>query len=75
MALETPGLKISCVAQVEFKLPWREAGPPNHHDNKVDSDQLFVNNELSLCGPGGMDETSFLIEVMTSKPETRNPSV
>ena len=23
----------------EFKLPWREAGPPNHHDDKVDSDQ------------------------------------
>ena len=22
-----------------FKLPWREAGPPNHHDDKVDSDQ------------------------------------
>jgi len=22
----------------EFKLPWREAGPPNHHDDKVDSD-------------------------------------
>jgi len=21
------------------KLPWREAGPPNHHDDKVDSDQ------------------------------------
>ena len=20
-------------------LPWREAGPPNHHDDKVDSDQ------------------------------------
>jgi len=20
----------------EFKLPWREAGPPNHHDDKVD---------------------------------------
>ena len=19
--------------------PWREAGPPNHHDDKVDSDQ------------------------------------
>jgi len=19
-------------------LPWREAGPPNHHDDKVDSD-------------------------------------
>ena len=23
----------------EFKLPWREAGPPNLHDDKVDSDQ------------------------------------
>jgi len=23
----------------EFELPWREAGPPNHHDGKVDSDQ------------------------------------
>jgi len=26
----------------EFKLPWREAGPPNHHDDKVDSDQQVV---------------------------------
>jgi hypothetical protein len=31
----------------EFKLPWREAGPPNHHDDKVDSDQQVVNKELS----------------------------
>jgi len=23
----------------EFKRPWREAGPPNHHDDIVDSDQ------------------------------------
>ena len=23
----------------EFKPPWREAGPPNHHDDKEDSDQ------------------------------------
>ena len=23
----------------EFKLPWREAGPPHHHDDKADSDQ------------------------------------
>jgi len=23
----------------EFKLPWREAGPPHHHDDEVDSDQ------------------------------------
>ena len=32
----------------EFKLPWREAGPPNHHDDKVGSDQQVVNNERSL---------------------------
>ena len=25
--------------KMEFKLPWREAGPPDHHDDKVDSDQ------------------------------------
>ena len=25
-----------------FKLPWREAGPPNHLDDKVDSDQQVV---------------------------------
>ena len=29
-------------------LPWREAGTPNHLDDKVDSDQQVVNNELSL---------------------------
>ena len=23
----------------EFKLPWREAGPPHHLNDKVDSDQ------------------------------------
>ena len=23
----------------EFKLPWREAGAPDHHDDKADSDQ------------------------------------
>ena len=23
----------------EFTLPWREAGPPSHHDDNVDSDQ------------------------------------
>ena len=32
----------------EFNLPWREAGPPNHLGEKVDSDQLVVNTELSL---------------------------
>ena len=32
----------------EFKLPWREAGPPNHLDDKEDSDQYVVNKELSL---------------------------
>jgi len=32
------------------QLPWREAGPPNHHDNKVDSDQQVVKKELFLRG-------------------------
>ena len=30
------------------KLPWREAGPLNHLDDIVDSDQCVVNKELSL---------------------------
>ena len=32
----------------EFKLSWREAGPPNHLDDKVDSGQKVVNKEFSL---------------------------
>ena len=40
--------KCVCVSGREFKVPWREAGPPNHHDDKVDSDQQAVNKELSL---------------------------
>jgi len=35
----------------EFNLPWREAGQPDHHDDKVDSDQWAVNKELSLSRP------------------------
>jgi len=31
----------------EFKLPWREAGSPNHLNDEVDSDQSVVNKELS----------------------------
>ena len=34
--------------QREFKLPWREAGPPNYLNDTIDSDQLVVNKELSL---------------------------
>ena len=36
-----PGQEGRCKAtwKREFKLPWREAGPPNHHDDEVDSDQ------------------------------------
>jgi len=30
------------------ELPWREAGPPNQHDDKVDSDLQVVTKELSL---------------------------
>jgi len=25
--------------KMEFKIPWRQADPPNHHDDRVDSDQ------------------------------------
>jgi len=32
-----PSLQRGCVPQ--FKLPWRKAGPLNHHDDLVDSDQ------------------------------------
>jgi len=32
----------------EFKLPWREADSPDHHDVMVDWDQYVVNEELSL---------------------------
>ena len=34
--------------RMEFKLPWREAGQPNHYEDKVDSDQWVVSEELSL---------------------------
>ena len=31
-----------------FKLPWREAGPPYHHDDEVDSDQQVVNKKFTF---------------------------
>ena len=31
--------KCKATWEKEFKLPWREACPPNHRDDKVDSDQ------------------------------------
>ena len=35
----TPTGRCKATWKRRFKLPWREAGPPNHHDDKVDSDQ------------------------------------
>ena len=32
-------LPLCAANQSEFKLPWREAGPPNHQDDEVGSDQ------------------------------------
>ena len=29
------------IPQREFKLSWREAGPPNHLDNQVDLEQTL----------------------------------
>ena len=43
----------------ESKLKWREAGPSNHHNDKVDSDQWVSNKELSLPAPPFI-ETYFL---------------
>ena len=37
---------------MEFKLLWREAGPPNHVDDTVVSDQQVVSTEPSLCTQG-----------------------
>ena len=34
---------------MEFKLLWREVGPPNHHDDEVDLDQWVVNKGFSHC--------------------------
>ena len=35
MGVGGSGFGVLCVR--EFKLSWREAGPSNHHDDKVDS--------------------------------------
>ena len=48
----------SCFGKVDVRLPgkvpWREAGPPNHHDDKVvRTNRLSIKNALSACG-GGM---------------------
>ena len=31
-----------------IQTPMARAGPPNHHDDKVNTDQYAVNKELSL---------------------------
>ena len=38
----------------EFQLPWREASPPNDHDDEMDSDQKL---SLSMQGTLVMNET------------------
>ena len=35
----------------KFKLPLREARPPNHPDDKVDSDKQVVNTGLTFFNP------------------------
>ena len=36
---------------MQFRITWREASPPTHHNDIVDSDQLVVKKELSLSLP------------------------
>ena len=42
------GVNANATWERDFKLPWREAGSPNHHDDNVGSHRLVVNGELSL---------------------------
>jgi len=35
--------KYKATGKSEFKIPLRKAGPPNHLDDTVDSDQCVVN--------------------------------
>ena len=48
---------------MEFKLPWREAGPLNHHDDIVDLDQWVFNKELSLSPGRARCEEFFMGEL------------
>ena len=50
----------------QLQLPWREAGPPTRHDDKVDLDQEVVNNEVSLSPEG----TYYTLEASTSQAST-----
>ena len=34
-------VRCKATCKTEFKLPWREAGPPNHHDDKVEGRTLW----------------------------------
>ena len=34
--------------KTKIKLPWREAGPPNHLGDEVDLDQLSMKHSLAL---------------------------
>ena len=38
ISYEIAQVLVVCGVTREFKLPWREAGAPNHHDNGVDPD-------------------------------------
>jgi len=42
-----------CVCLQGVQADLTEAGPPTHHDDKVDSDQQVVNKELSLSRVAG----------------------
>ena len=54
----------------KFKLPWREAGPPNHLNDKVDSDQYVVNKEHSLptCRTPDFVKPTFVKPPFVKKP-------
>ena len=73
VAVERAGLEEQHVLphKREFKPPWREAGPPNHHDEKVDSDQEVVNKTLS---PAAQKWRGGLGQRLENRPSVRQGS-
>jgi len=70
---------ILAKVQALRKLPWRDAGPPNHHDDKVDSDwQVADSTAVNLAKVQALRKYRWLdnytqkVFALQPKPETRN---
>ena len=52
----------------EYKLPWREAGPPNHHDDRVDVFMVGRYYDASSTFTCTASKFEFLFFFITLKP-------